>query len=145
MSLSHKPVYAFDEDGNSKVIQNKGWEISLGEVFLEEQKIFRPNESVANAEPTKVFIRELLAKAEQRGERNGYLKGQREARAHYYDRVRGEGIQQGKREACVLIKATLDDIIAEMDKRESVVTSRTMVFYSLKKLIASLENSSKEE
>lgn len=130
MSLSHKPVYAFDEDGNSKVIQNKGWEISLGEVFLEEQKIFRPNESVANAEPTKVFVRELLVRAKERG------------------------IQQGKREALSMNPALLNIWVTDwlrdtygLDDGDTLKAEEVeeLVQTFAGDLLSSLSNSSKDK
>lgn len=75
----------------------ENWEKSLGEVFLEEQKVFRPRESIANAEPIKVFVRELLIRAKERG------------------------IQQGKREAWAEIKAIWDGNIPQAFKGDKKV------------------------
>ena len=121
MNLSHKPVYAFDEDGNSKVIQEKEWEKSIGEVFLEEQKIFRPRESVANAEPIKVFVLELLIRAKE------------------------EGIQQGKREAWIEAKEIVANFTPTHITREYRDTDsmRDNIIQVFNTELASLDNSSK--
>lgn len=56
------------------------WELYLGQVFIEEQRAFRPGERIANAEPTKIFVRNLISEAESRGIEKGRREGLEEAK-----------------------------------------------------------------